>query len=101
MKVSIDHIRNLPNLIRELSIGLTKLAFPDNFEGFETTVVIPPSTVLAIRNKLSYIPSKRIILKQDVEAAISDSSTVWTTDFVYLENHNGSNTVTLKVFFMR
>lgn len=101
MKFSIDNIRNLPNLIRELSVGITKLAFSDNFEGFKTTVIITPSTVLKIRNQLKFIPSERIILRQDQEGAISDSVTPWTSDFLYLENHNATNTVTLTVFFTR
>lgn len=101
MKFSIDNIRKLPSLIRELSVGLYKLSFLDNFEGFKTTVTILPSTTLPIRNELSFIPTERIILRQDKEAAISDSSTSWSKDFVYLENHDATNTVILTVFFMR
>ena len=101
MKFSIESIRKLTNLIRELSVGLTKLDFMDNFEAFEVEVTIPPATVLEIRNELDFIPSKRIIVKQDDEAAISDSSTAWTLDFVYLENHDANNTVIVTVIFMR
>lgn len=101
MKFSIEGIRKLANLITELSVGLIKLSFVDNFEAFETEITIPPATVLEIRNELDFIPSKRIIARQDKEAAISDSSTPWTLDFVYLENHDASNTVILTVIFIR
>ena len=92
---------SLESLIRELTNGLTKLTFGDNFESFETTVTINAFSVLAIRNELSVIPTRRMIVKQDLEAAISDSTTEWTKDFIYLENHNGSNNVTLTIIFMR
>lgn len=101
MKFSIDNIRKLPNLIRELSVGLNKLTLLDNFEGFKITLTIPPATVGSIRNQLKFIPTERIILRQDKEATISDSSTEWSTDFVYLENHHPTNTVKLTVFFTR
>lgn len=101
MKFNLSNIRQLPNLVKELIVGLNKLDFNNNFESFEKEITIAPSTVAEIRNELTFIPNKRIIIKQNVEAAISDSSTKWTNDFVYLENHNGSNTVILKVIFMR
>lgn len=101
MKFSINNIRDLPNLIRELTVGFNRLSLEDNTESFKTIVTILPSTVKQIAHNLGFIPSERIILRQDVEAAISDSATTWDDNFVYLENHNGSNTVTLTVIFMR
>jgi len=101
MKFNLSNIKQLPNLVRELIVGLNKLDFGNNFESFEKEVTIPPSTVLQIRNELSFVPSKRLIVRQDVEAAISDSVTDWTSDFVFLENHDASNTVILTVIFMR
>lgn len=101
MRFNLNNIKQLPNLIKELITGFDRLDLLDNFESFETEVTIAPSTVQKIRNELSFIPGRRVIVKQDVEAAISDSSTAWSSDYVYLENHNGSNTVTLKVIFMK
>lgn len=101
MRFSIDNVRNIANLIRELSVGLTKLSFSDNFDGFETEITIPAASVLSIRNQLSYVPTKRIILRQDKEAVISDSSTPWDDNFLYLENHHATNSVILTVQFIR
>lgn len=101
MKFSLANIKQIVRLIKELEVGLTKLSFNDNFDSFRKTVTITPSTVVAIRNELPSIPTGRIIIRQDVEAAISDSVTTWTKDFVYLENHNGLNTVILTVQFLK
>ncbi len=101
MRFSFQNLKNLTNLIAELSVGLNKLDFSNNFESFEAEVTIAPSTVLRIRNELTFIPTRRIIFRQDADAVISDSSTSWSRDFVYLENHSGSNTVNLTVTFLR
>jgi len=95
------HFTTITRLIKELTNGLVKLNFGDNFDSFETTVTINASSVLAIRNELDVIPTKKIIVRQDLEAVISDSTTAWTTDFVQLENHNSSNNVTLTVIFFK
>ena len=100
MKFSIDNIANIKKLIKELATGLTRLSFMDNFESFEKTVTIPATSVLQIRNELTFIPSKRIITRKDVAGDISDSTLPWTSNYVYLENH-GANPVTLNVTFMR
>jgi len=100
MRFSFNH-ENIRNLMRELSNGLSKLTFRDNFQGFETEITIPAASVKQIRNEVDFIPSKRIIVRQDVEAAISDSTTEWTSDFVFLENHNATNQVILTVQFLR
>lgn len=101
MKFSLQNIKKLPNLVKELGVGLNKLDFTNNFEGFEVTVTIAPSTVAKIRNQLTFIPTRRIIFRQDTDAVISDSSNAWDINFVYLENHSATNTVTLTVKFLR
>lgn len=101
MRFSFQNVKNLSNLMAELSVGLNKLDFINNFESFEAIVTIPPVTVLRIRNELTFIPSKRIIARQDADASISDSATKWSKDFVYLENHHATNTVNLTVIFLR
>lgn len=101
MRFSFQNVKNLANLVAELSVGLNKLDFTNNFEGFTTIVEIPALTVLKVRNELTFIPSRRIIMRQDADAVISDSATEWSRDFVYLENHHATNTVTLTVTFLR
>ncbi len=101
MRFSFQNVKNLTNLISEISVGLNKLDFINNFESFEVQVEIPPVTVLRIRNELPSIPNRRIIARQDAEANISDSATEWSKDFVYLENHHATNTVILTVIFLR
>ena len=99
MKFSIDSIRDIKNLIRELSVGLTKLAFLDNFESFEWSGTIDATSTVTIRNKLKNVPTKRIIVKQSAGALISDSSTTWTTNFVYLQNHSATPVTVTVIFF--
>lgn len=101
MKFGLDRITSLTRLVKELSVGLIKLSFSDNFESFEETVSIPATTTAKIRNKLQVIPTKRVIVKQNLEGAISDSTTTWSKDFVYLTNHHATNTVILTVVFFK
>lgn len=101
MKFGFEQIRDFTRLIRELSVGLGKLNFSQNFESFEVDVLLTANSTTRIRNELSFIPSRRIIVRQDAEAVISDSSTTWTANYVYLQNHHAANNVTVKVIFMR
>ena len=101
MKFSLANIKKIIRLTKELEVGLTELSFKDNFDSFETEAIIEPSSVLSIRNELDSIPTGRIILRQNKEAAISDSLTDWNKNFVFLENHDSTNTVTLTVRFFK
>ena len=101
MRFSLGNIKNLPNLVKELIVGLNKLDFENNFETFVTTVTIAPSTVAKIRHNLQVIPTERIITRQNIDALISDSTTPWDNNFVYIENHDASNTVTLTIRFFK
>jgi hypothetical protein len=101
MKFGLEPIKDFTKLVRELAIGLTRLTFTQNFEAFQTEITIPANSTLAIRNQLSFIPSGRIILRQDAEAVISDSTTDWSLEYVYLQNHHATNPVTLTVLFLR
>ena len=100
MKFSLDFIKGIPQLTKELSNGLAKLSLPDNFEGFETEVTIPSSSELAIRNEVSYTPSKYIIVNQTGNGLINRGSTAWSSNFLYLQN-NGLVDVTVTIQFLR
>jgi hypothetical protein len=94
--LSID----LKSSLRELTTGLRKLTFDDNFESFEVDVTIPAGTELAIRNELKSIPTRRIILATNLGGLdVYDGDTEWTTDFLYLTN-SGASTAQMKVVFL-
>ena len=100
MKFRIEGLKDIMSIIRELSFGLRRLDFTNNFEGFETTVVIPTASELAIRNELKFIPSRYIIFNQTGNGLITKGTTDWSTDFVYLYN-NGGVDVTATIQFLR
>ena len=104
MKFSLETARDLQDLIRQLSVGLSKLNIEENMESFKVeNLIIPPGGTTTIRNKLTFIPKQYIITSQDKSGQITRSDNVdteWTINNLYLENH-GSNTVTLTVIFMR
>lgn len=82
----------------ELARGLETLTFRENFIAFIVDVELGPSEEIVIKNKISKIPKYRIILRQDATGEITDGTTEWSKDNVYLKN-NGSNTVNLTVAF--
>lgn len=101
MRFSLQNIKNLTNLIQELAVGLTRLDFRNNFEGFEASVFIEANSVTRIRNELTFIPTRRIILRQDTGVIVSDGLIPWTLSYLYLENHDPTEDVNLKVLFLR
>lgn len=96
--LSIDLVKGM----RELTNGLSKLTFDQNFESFETTVTIPASSELAIRNELrGVVPTKRLIVRGGTGAySVVDGDTAWTTDYVYMKNTSGSS-VTVTLVFLK
>lgn len=88
--------------LRELSVGLKKLDFLENYESFKVSVSIPATSELAIRNELrdGTIPRFRIVVKGGANAQhIVDGTTAWTSDFVYLYNTSASTATADVVFF--
>lgn len=90
--------------LRDLFVGLRKLNFLDNFDGFEWEGPIAPSTTVTIENRIGVIPTHRVILRlrplSGGTIAIDDSQTEWTTSAVYLRNQ-GTASVSVKAFFIR
>lgn len=96
-----DYLRkDLAASLRDLMIGLRKLSFSDNFESFEANTYIPAGETVAIGNRLSFIPGKRIIVRQTGGGAIIDGTPPWTLDNLYLKN-TGSSDAKISVVFMR
>ena len=92
---------HLTATLKNLSAGLRKLKFEDNFEGWtETNLTLAASTEVAIRNQISpEIPTKRLIVRGGAGAeSVTDGATVWNKNFVYLKNQGGSPVVISVVF---
>lgn len=89
---------------KDVTSGLRRLTFGDNFQSFEVTVTIQAGAQATIVNGFtgvipSAIPTKRIIVRQTGNGVITDGPQAWTADFVYLTN-NGAGPVTITVIFL-
>lgn len=91
--------------LKELSIGLLKIDFKQNFQSFIVeNLTIPAGIEVSIPNQFrtSYpgnIPSGRIITRQQGDANIIDGNTVWSDTHVYLRNPSANDAVISVIFF--
>lgn len=91
--------------LKELSIGLLKIDFKQNFQSFTVQdLVIPAGEEVAISNQFrtaypGTIPSGRIITRQQGDANIIDGPTKWTENLVYLLNPSVNNATISVIFF--
>ena len=91
---------------RDLSVGLLKINFAENFESFRVdNLIIKNGQEVAIPNQLktkanNSIPVSRIIVRQLGNGLVTDGTTAWTTSLVYLFN-NGPDDVTVSVIFFK
>jgi len=91
--------------LKELSTGLLKINFQQNFQSFTSkNLKIPAGTEVSIPNGFSLvypgvIPSGRIITRQQGDANIIDGITVWTEKHVYLRNPSANDAVITVIFF--
>lgn len=92
--------------LKELSLGLLKINFKDNFQAFIVqNVSIPAGTEVSIANQFrtaypGMIPSGRIIIRQQGDANIIDGTTAWTSNQVYLLNPSANDAVVSVLFFL-
>lgn len=100
MKFRIEALQTIQQLIKELSTGLRRLTFSDNFESFETTVTITATSELGVRNQLTFRPTKYMIVSQSGNGLITKGTTVWTDDTLYFYN-NGASDVEATILFFR
>lgn len=105
MKFNISTSTGLQGLIRTLTAGLNKLTLQENFENFEVTDLVIPTIVgsvdyITIRNELTFIPSKYIIVKQTGNGLVTAADRFWTLKEIYMKNH-GPDEVTVTIMFMR
>lgn len=91
--------------LKELSLGLLKIDFQQNFQAFIVkNVSIPAGQEVAISNgfRTAYpgtIPSGRIIVRQQGDANIIDGNQEWTANQVYLRNPSANDAVVSVLFF--
>ena len=99
MKFRLEALRTIEQLIKELSTGLRRLTFSNNFESFETTVTIPATSTVIIPNQLTFRPTKYIIVSQTGAGQVTKEAD-WTDNQLFLYN-NGGSIVTITVIFFR
>lgn len=96
--------QELQSNLKNLYVGLNKLNFTDNFDGFVYEGTIAAATTVTITNPLGQIPFHRVILRLEAKSAgtiaIDDSETAWTSDAVYLRNQ-GTASVLVRAIFIR
>ena len=91
--------------LKELSVGIIKFDFRQNFQSFIVeNISIPAGVEIAISNQFrtSYpgtIPSGRIIIRQQGDANVIDGTNSWSDTFVYLLNPSANDTVVSVLFF--
>lgn len=92
--------------LKDLSTGMLKINFEQNFQSFIVRdVEIPAGTEVAISNQFSIsypgqIPSGRIIIRQKGNANIIDGDTKWNVKQLYLKNPS-ANDATVSVLFFK
>lgn len=94
--------------LKELSVGILKINFRENFQSFMVeNITIPPNSEVAIPNgfRTAYpgtIPSGRIITRQSLSGTtVIDGDTAWNEASVYLKNPDAVNPVRVSVLFFR
>lgn len=104
MKFNLSISQNLKDLITKLNMGLGKITFEDNMESFKVeNIEITSLETVSIRNELTFIPTKYIIVSQEGHGVVTRSKlngVDWNINNVFLINH-GPDTATVTVIFMR
>lgn len=91
--------------LKDLSTGLSKINFKQNFQSFTVeNLTIPAGMEVSISNQFKSfypgnIPSGRVIIRQIGDANIIDGNTVWTDSHVYLRNPSANDATISVVFF--
>lgn len=96
----VNYLQNeLWNWMKNVSTAFVRLGLVENFEAQRTNdVVIAAGATAEITNRLNFIPSARIIVRQTGNGVITDGS--WDIQTLRLTN-NGAVSVTISVIFYR
>ena len=107
IKAYSSNEKDLLDSLRELSSGLNRLTFLDNFSSFRTTVTdLAAGDEIRIGNKIRengklIVPTDHFISRRNEGAeTIVDGDTAWTSENVYLKN-TGASSATFTVIFFR
>lgn len=92
--------KNIVNILKDLANGLRKLTFGDNFDSFEVNATITANTEYKIRNQLTTIPNY-VIIDAKGNALVTRGDTDWSLNYVYLKNHDSTNSSTVKAIFFK
>ena len=94
-------LNTLPGLVKELGVLFKDLSLEDNFSSYKIEdLALPANTETKIRNGLDHLLTKYLIVKQTGNALITAGDTVWTNDFLYLKNHDASNSATISTILL-
>ena len=100
MKFNLVSAKTVTDLVKQLKLGLRKLSFEDNLEGFTVKdLKIKANDDVTIQNKLTFVPKQYIITSQVGNGLVTKTGS-WTQSQLYLKN-NGNEEVTITIFFMR
>jgi len=103
MKFNLTSARDLVDLAKKLTVGLTKLTIDENMESFKVEDLEighgTGSDTVTIGNKLTFVPKQYIITSQVGNGLVTKTGD-WDINTLSLIN-NGSSDVTITVVFMR
>lgn len=91
--------------LKDISFGMSRLNFKDNFQSFTVKdVIILAGEEVGIGNQFKnrypgMVPDGRIIVRQKGNAIIEDGDQNWTADNVYLKNSSENNAVVTVLFY--
>ena len=97
---------NLWSWLRDLTTGLLKINFKENFQSFYVkNLLIPAGEQVTIPNEFKnvypgVIPSGRIITRQQGNAVILDGNQPWTATQIFLYNPS-VNDATITILFFK
>jgi hypothetical protein len=95
-------LNSIPKLTKELGVVLKDLDFLNNFRSFKVeSQTIAANTEAKYRNQLNVIPTTMIINKQTGNGLVTAGDTSWDNNYVYVKNHDASNSVTVTITFLR
>lgn len=92
---------DLPSLVKELSVLLTRLSIVDNFGGFLWEGSIPQGDEVRIRNQLANrVPRYFLLIDARGTNLIVRGDEAWSLNYVTLQNIDAALDAEVSVFFM-
>lgn len=84
MIVNLKGASDIGKLVKTLELAFTSLSFEDNMESFVATVSLQPNKPTSIGNKLTFVPSKFIIVNQTGRGLIQKGGS-WSKESLSLK----------------